>query len=375
MQKAKYVVSGSFLLTLIIFGTVVPANAEEVKVTSYYPSPNGVYKNLQVLNSDESQTLSDFTQGLIKAGLNIATDYSAGTYTPGIFWSTTNNNPLKPKAGIWMHENAAGSELYLGTSNNYVAGITNNGLVLDKEGRVGIGANTVQNAQLQVQEGGINNIVLRFVAANGLSFWDYDMLPWSGAPGGTAMCISPTTAPIFCVTDAGSDAQVTVGAATPYSSAAFGIYSTKKGFMPPHLASTGSVVGGPQAGLIIYDDSDNQMKYYNGTVWVPMGGGAVGHVGAPYWDSGWLLFNGSPDLVITHNKNIPPDQQLIDLEFSPAVQTNYPGINHFASVSYTLGSQESSSWINKTSNSISVRSNVFSATHQKRVRIRMWVVD
>src|SRR3989338_7400177 len=128
--------------TVLFFSLVTYVFAEDVKITTSYPSPYGVYKQLQVLNQDESPTITDYTQGLIKSGLNIVTDYNVtglGAYTPGIFWSTQNDNPTKPKAGIWMRETSTGSELYMGTSNDYTTGITNTGLILDKEGNVGIG--------------------------------------------------------------------------------------------------------------------------------------------------------------------------------------------------------------------------------------------
>ena len=127
------------LSTVLFFSLVTYVFAEDVKITTSYPSPYGVYKQLQVLNQDESSTITDYTQGLIKSGLNIVTDYTGGAYTPGIFWSTQNDNPTKPKAGVWMRETSTGSELYMGTSNDYTTGITNTGLILDKEGNVGIG--------------------------------------------------------------------------------------------------------------------------------------------------------------------------------------------------------------------------------------------
>ena len=87
----------------------------------------------------ESTTLTDFTQAVSKAGLLIQTNYTANAYTPGVFWVTANNNPTKPKAGIWMSEHGTGSRLYLGTSNSYATGITNQALTINESGNVGIG--------------------------------------------------------------------------------------------------------------------------------------------------------------------------------------------------------------------------------------------
>ena len=94
---------------------------------------------LVVTENNESTTLTDFTQNITKAGLQISTKYTVGAYTPGIFWQTSNENSTKPKAGIWLFENGSGTKMYFGTSNTYGTGITNNGLVLDQSGNVGVG--------------------------------------------------------------------------------------------------------------------------------------------------------------------------------------------------------------------------------------------
>jgi len=182
MQSNKVV----FLLAgLLIFSFLTPsARAEDMTITTYYPSPNGTYdalsvkrlsvgdtnadgsvnasdvsassgyllvsdkigigtvsptSQLTIYNNNESATLTNFTQLLTNAGIQISTDYSASAYTPGIFWQTANNNATRPKAGIWLLEDGNGTDMYFGTSNNYATGITNNGLVLDQSGNVGIG--------------------------------------------------------------------------------------------------------------------------------------------------------------------------------------------------------------------------------------------
>ncbi len=84
---------------------------------------------------------TQMTQGLLSAGHLITTDFTAGSYTPGLFWSTSNNNGTKPKAGIYLQETNTGTSMYLGTSNNYSTGITNDGIVIDPVGNVGIGTN------------------------------------------------------------------------------------------------------------------------------------------------------------------------------------------------------------------------------------------
>lgn len=134
-RSLKSIILASFLL----FFCLNFAPAEEITITTYYPSPYGSYKNLNIYNQDESVTQSNFTQGVTRAGLLITTDYANLAYTPGIFWSSQDNNPTRPKAGIYMQESNSGTRLYFGTSANYATGITNNAIVINENGYVGIG--------------------------------------------------------------------------------------------------------------------------------------------------------------------------------------------------------------------------------------------
>lgn len=97
---------------------------------------------LNVVDGGESSTQTNFTQSLANAGVLITTDYTNGAYTPGIFWSTSNDNPTLPKAGIYLQESAVGTKMIFGTSTLYSSGITNSGMVMDDMGFVGIGTTT-----------------------------------------------------------------------------------------------------------------------------------------------------------------------------------------------------------------------------------------
>ncbi len=105
-------------------------------------SPNS---RLTVTDTGESTTQSDLTQLLTYAGINIETEYTINAYTPGVFWSTSNNYSTKPKAGIYLNESSNGTSMYFGTSNDYSTGITNDALVLQYNGNVGIGTTTPTN--------------------------------------------------------------------------------------------------------------------------------------------------------------------------------------------------------------------------------------
>lgn len=114
---------------------------------------NAPAAKVNIREGQESATQTDFTQSLGKAGLLITTDYTNNTYTPGVFWNTTNDNPDKPKAGIYLHQNSLGSKMILATSTNYGSGIDNNGIVINDLGRVGI-ETLSPNANLEVGHSG-----------------------------------------------------------------------------------------------------------------------------------------------------------------------------------------------------------------------------
>lgn len=92
-----------------------------------------------IYENGETITQTNFTQGISDAGLLITSEYSSGAYTPGVFWSTANDNPTMPKAGIYLQLDANDSKMIFGTSTDYPSGITNTSMVIDKNGNIGIG--------------------------------------------------------------------------------------------------------------------------------------------------------------------------------------------------------------------------------------------
>ncbi len=65
-----------------------------------------------------------------------------------------------------------------------------------------------------------------------------------------------------------ANAQVAINTdgTDPDGSAMLDVKSTDKGFMPPRVANVNDV-SNPAAGLLVYDQSVNCMRYYNGTAW------------------------------------------------------------------------------------------------------------
>lgn len=94
---------------------------------------------LNVYDGNESTTQADYQNSLNSAGVLITTDYLNGAYTPGLFWNTFNDEPTKPKAGIYLHTITEGSKLIFSTSTDYPTGLTNDAMVIDQDANVGIG--------------------------------------------------------------------------------------------------------------------------------------------------------------------------------------------------------------------------------------------
>jgi hypothetical protein len=98
------------------------------------------------------------TEANIKANIAnniiaISSNYTAGAdYAPGIVFYSADNNATKAKAGIYSRYTSVGSWLLFGTSNTYSTGITNNAMLIDPSGNVGIGV-TSPSASLHLKSG------------------------------------------------------------------------------------------------------------------------------------------------------------------------------------------------------------------------------
>lgn len=118
---------------------------------------------LTVYNGQNSAQTA-FTGGVANAGILINSGYTDPSYTPGVFWSGT-DNPTMPKAGIYMFQNATGSSIIMGTSNLYTSGITNtNAFVLNQAGNTGLGTTTIPQ---RLTVNGNTQSALYYASANG----------------------------------------------------------------------------------------------------------------------------------------------------------------------------------------------------------------
>lgn len=139
--SVRFYKSGNEILTLY-------ENTGRVGIGTQIPTAK-----LNVYGSS-SATQADITAQLNNTGILISNDYALNNYSPGIFWSTPNNNATRPKAGIYTTYESTGSAMILGTSTSYTSGLTNEAIYIDSEGNVGIGT-TNPISQLDMDAGSI----------------------------------------------------------------------------------------------------------------------------------------------------------------------------------------------------------------------------
>ena len=121
-------------------GTATPQNPLEIKTTNKLGSA--------------------FTGGTDGEGIRITqTDYTAGNNI-SLIEASYDDASSTPDARIGVMFNGSGSTLKFGTSNNYGTGITNTAMVIDQDGRVGIGTTTPNNTcSLEVYKNGADSVL------------------------------------------------------------------------------------------------------------------------------------------------------------------------------------------------------------------------
>ena len=93
--------------------------------------------------------------------------------------------------------------------------------------------------------------------------------------------------------------QVGVGTTTPDASAKFDITSTTQGFLHPRMTTTQrDSISNPADGLEIYNTTNNEPEFYNGSIWLNTGGtAAAGPLNAVQFNSPLGTFNGSDNFT------------------------------------------------------------------------------
>ena len=84
--------------------------------------------------------------------------------------------------------------------------------------------------------------------------------------------------------------SVSIGGATPSTSAALDIQSVTQGFLLPRMTTVQrDAITSPVAGLEIYNTDSNSFNFYTGSTWLPVGS-PVGNVGDVQFNAGGGLF-------------------------------------------------------------------------------------
>lgn len=129
---------------------------DSVGVTMLYgrlATGSGALNNATLNTYSANSTESNFKTDITKSGMNIQSSYASNSFGAGVFWSSTNNNTTRPKAGIFMKQGSGGSYLYFGTSNNYATGITNSAMIIDSVGNVNVNGNLKTKKVVVTQTG------------------------------------------------------------------------------------------------------------------------------------------------------------------------------------------------------------------------------
>tara|TARA_R100001509_G_scaffold148657_1_gene106646 strand:+ start:25 stop:1869 length:1845 start_codon:yes stop_codon:yes gene_type:complete len=132
---------------------------ERMRITSTGKVGIGTTSPTRPLHIASDEDLTSFT-GTTKGAFCISnSDYVSGEYSAIDFTYTGSDNPI---ARIAAKITSSGTLLSIGTSNNYSNGVTNEGLIMNNEGEVGIG--TTPGVQFDVFKAG-NVVVARSLAS------------------------------------------------------------------------------------------------------------------------------------------------------------------------------------------------------------------
>ena len=136
----------------------------------------------------------------------------------------------------------SGASLYLGDTSNASTVIRGGGLTTTiRSNNFGI-ATASPTAKLQVKGSGATAATTALLVQNS------------------------ATTNLLTVLD---DGNVGINTTSPTASSILDITSTTKGFLPPRMTSVQlAAIATPAAGLVVYDNTTNNLNYYNGSVWV-----------------------------------------------------------------------------------------------------------
>ena len=275
----------------LIFGVTAYALAEEVTITTYYPSPRGMYNELrtsgnvyigdlgaptarlQVIQPDPSTApalrvndqVGDTSPFIIEAD----GDVGIGTATPG--------------AGARLHvlgqDDVASLVLFMPGIDTAALGTP--------DLRVGIGAVPALGSRLHLQ--GQNDapstvLFMPGIDTAALGTPNIQVGIGTATPGAGArlhvLGQDDVASTVLFMPGADTAAlgtpaiQVGIGTTSPAASSILELTSTTRGFLPPRMTTANrSAIASPATGVLIYNTTTNQYQFYNGTTWTALSSG------------------------------------------------------------------------------------------------------
>jgi len=221
-----------------------------------YNSSFGIVKNTQSL------TLKDYT---INNQIFTAGAFKSVLYSDAASGGFVGVNNITPTAQLHIKgsgttsattallvENSAGTDM-LKVSDNGDVNI-DNGVAADMKVRISPTANKYleidrQGRQVRIYSGATGNAGIFMTQADKFS-------------------IGVNNAPLLLL-DENSNVRIGSGITSADTSAKLQVDSTTQGFLPPRMTDAEkNAIATPAAGLMIYDTTNNQMNYWNGSAWI-----------------------------------------------------------------------------------------------------------
>lgn len=282
--------------------------AEEINISTYYPSPYGSYKNLRLYPgtpptcdaNNEGLMYYDNTENTVKICRQTGSLPDTYDLEPETYWVKSGNDIYNTNSGLVMAK--AGVYAEAGSSSAAVRGLTTlatswagsfeggKGVYIEK--KLGIGT-TLPDTILHINEDSYNvptiklenntGLTTSFGTTGGIQFYGLRSGGYSTRYASIFGWVSDNNNPnftgelIFNLPLQGTFAprmvidgdRVGIGTTGPFSAVALlDVSSATKGFLPPRMTTTQrNAISSPPAGLMIYNTSTNKLNFYNGSAW------------------------------------------------------------------------------------------------------------
>jgi hypothetical protein len=221
--------------------------------TSMFSIKDSGYIDINPTNSSGGtvQFRGDGTDNLLKVNAN--DNYvSVGANPPGGTRFFVKGSGTTSATTALLVQNSAGTDLFKVADNGDIN--IDNGVAADMKVRISPTANKYleidrQGRQVRIYSGATGNAGIFMTQADKFS-------------------IGVNNAPLLLL-DENSNVRIGSGITSADTSAKLQVDSTTQGFLPPRMTDAErDAIATPAAGLMIYDTTNNQMNYWNGSTWI-----------------------------------------------------------------------------------------------------------